>query len=485
MITPKPFFFDGVGAERVPCRQRPRPALHCCALLLLSYMALVSASAQSSRNTSSTSASHATDRHLVIISVDGLIAQTALDTGKLGLRTPNLNEMREGGAASDGLVGVFPTLTYPSHTTIVTGKDPAEHGIVSNTLFDPEGKMRGAWMWFSELIQAPTLWDAAHSAHLTTAGVFWPVTVGAPIDWNFPEFGQPESQEQLLLQHALSTPGLFAKFEKAEGATEISSHISDSRRAQQAAFLIHNYKPNLLLVHLTDFDHEEHLHGPGSREAYKTLESIDEAIGEIRRAVHEAGLSDRTSWLIVSDHGFLSVSKDFQPNAFLSSLGLAAQPSKPDTWRVAAQITGGTVSFRARDPKDEVAKALVQQTLERLKAEGSWGIGTILDRAELAKRHAFPEAFLAVSLAPGYTNGSAQSGPWVTSSGETRGMHGYLPGPKELDATFIAYGPGITPRHLERAQLKDVACTAAALLAIDFPSANCRNLLPTIDNHHP
>jgi len=483
-MTAKTLSSHCVSAGRVPRWECIRPMLRRCVLVLVFCVAFVSAHAQLSKNTSAISNSRVAERHLVIISVDGLIAQTALDTRTLGLRTPNLNEMREGGAASEGLVGVFPTLTYPSHTTIVTGKYPSEHGIVSNTLFDPEGKMRGAWMWFSELIQVPTLWDAAHHAHLTTAGVFWPVTVGAAIDWNFPEFGQPESQEQLLLQHALSTPGLFAKFENAEGATEITSHVPDSRRAQQAAFLIRNYKPNLLLVHLTDLDHEEHIYGPGSREAYKTLESIDEAIGEIRRAVNDAGLSDRTSWLIVSDHGFLPVSKDFQPNAFLNSLGLAAGASKPNSWRVAAQITGGTVSFRVRDPKDEAAKALVQGTLERMKAEGTWGIGTILDRAQLQKRHAFPDAFLAVSLAPGYTNGSAQSGPWVTSSGETRGMHGYLPGPKELDATFIAYGPGIRPQHLARAELKDVACTAAALLAIDFPTASCQNLLPHIDPNH-
>jgi predicted AlkP superfamily pyrophosphatase or phosphodiesterase len=438
VITAKIFPSYGTSAGRVPCWSRPSAALRRCALTLPLCVTFVSTHAQSDKSTSTPLSSRAADRHLVIISVDGLIAQTALDTRKLGLDTPNLNEMREGGAAAEGLVGVFPTLTYPSHTTLVTGRDPAEHGIVSNPLFDPEGKIRGAWMCFSELIQVPTLWDAAHSAHLTTAGVFWPVTVGTPIDWNLPEFGQPESQEQLLLQHALSTPGLFAKFEKAEDTTEITSHLPDSRRGRQAAFLIRNYKPNLMLVHLTDLDHEEHVHGPGSQEAYKTLESIDKAIGEIRRAVDEAGLSDRTSFLIVSDHGFLPLSKDFQPNAFLNSLGLAAEASKPNSWRVAAQITGGTVSFRVRDPKDETAKALVQKTLERLPAEGTGGIGTILDRAELEKRHAFPNAFLAVSLAPGYTNGSAQSGPWVTSSGETRGMHGYLPGPQELDATFIA-----------------------------------------------
>lgn len=483
-MTRKISHFCSTRAERASHRSRLDFIRNLLPLLLAFWAAILSAHAQSNQTAPGDWNLPASDRHLVIISIDGLMARTALDTKKLALQTPNLNEMRDDGAVSEGLVGVFPTLTYPSHTTIVTGREPSEHGIVSNTMFDPEGKMGGAWMWFSELIQVPTLWDAAHNAHLTTAGVFWPVTVGAPIDWNIPEFGQPESEDRLLLQHAVSTPGLFSKFEQAEGPTEITSHAPDARRAQQAAFLIRNYKPNLLLVHLIDLDHQEHEYGPGSPEAYKALEAIDRAIGDIRSAVAEAGLADRTTWLIVSDHGFLPVSKAFQPNAFLSSLGLAAENPHAESWRVAAQITGGTVSFRVKDPKDETAEKLVQNTLERLKTEGTWGIGTILDRAELKKLHAFSDAFLAVSLSPGYTNGSARSGPWVTSSTHVRGMHGYLPGPEELDATLIAYGPGIRPQHLARAELKDIACTAAALLSIDFPTARCHNLLSPQDTNN-
>ena len=55
-----------------------------------------------------------------------------------------------------------PTVTYPDHTTLITGVWPAEHGIVNNTVFDPKRTMDGAWYWYAGDIRVPTLWDAAH-----------------------------------------------------------------------------------------------------------------------------------------------------------------------------------------------------------------------------------------------------------------------------------------------------------------------------------
>src|SRR5689334_1410414 len=77
-------------------------------------------------------------QHLVIVSIDGLMPSTVRDAEKLGLKIPNLREFRDKGAFSEGLRGVMPTVTFPSHTTMMTGRDPSDHGIVGNNLFDPE-----------------------------------------------------------------------------------------------------------------------------------------------------------------------------------------------------------------------------------------------------------------------------------------------------------------------------------------------------------
>src|SRR4029077_8117194 len=92
------------------------------------------------------------------------------------------------GAISAGARSVFPSVTYPAHTSIVTGVDPGTHGIVTNTAWDPEDRNQEGWRWYAEDIQARTLWDAAREAGLETAIVNWPVTVGARASWLVPEY---------------------------------------------------------------------------------------------------------------------------------------------------------------------------------------------------------------------------------------------------------------------------------------------------------
>ena len=411
-----------------------------------------------------------------MISVDGLMPETIRTAEANGLRLPNLIEMRDGGAFAAGLVGVFPTVTYPSHTAMVTGVRPSEHGIFGNQLFDPENKSKGAWFAYTEQIRVPTLWDAARAAGKSVGAVSWPVTVGAQIDFNIPEFYPPSSEDLVMLQRAVSTPGVFAAFEKEHGAVQVGSSPDDAFRAAQASFLLKTYKPEFLLLHLIDLDHEQHGFGVGSPEAKHALEGIDRAIGEVRKTVKAIGLESETRWLIVSDHGFWPVTQAFQPKAFLNSLGLAAPEGKLSEWRVAAHINGGSVAFVSKDSNDRDAQQLVKAALQSLQGDPRWGIDKVLDRAQLDKLKAYPLAFAAVSLSRGFTNGSESTGPWVRSTA-TRGMHGYLPGPAELDCTFIAFGPGISARKIPRAELVDVAKTAAGLLGVEMPQAGGKNLL--------
>ncbi len=57
-----------------------------------------------------------------------------------GAKIPNLRRMMAEGTYAEGVQGVVPTVTYPSHTTLVTGVWPTKHGIYANTLFDPLDK---------------------------------------------------------------------------------------------------------------------------------------------------------------------------------------------------------------------------------------------------------------------------------------------------------------------------------------------------------
>src|SRR4030095_11890373 len=97
---------------------------------------------------------------------------------------------------------------------MVPGREPAEHGVFANQLFDPERRLNGAWFWYSEQIRVPTLWDAAKAAGLSTASVSWPAPAGRAIDFNFPEFRPIRTAADLMLYRTIATPGLLSEFEK-------------------------------------------------------------------------------------------------------------------------------------------------------------------------------------------------------------------------------------------------------------------------------
>jgi predicted AlkP superfamily pyrophosphatase or phosphodiesterase len=74
---------------------------------------------------------------VVLISVDGLKPEYVLDADRYGLKIPTLRRMVAEGTSASAVTGVLPTVTYPSHTTLVTGVAPATHGILNNSPFDP------------------------------------------------------------------------------------------------------------------------------------------------------------------------------------------------------------------------------------------------------------------------------------------------------------------------------------------------------------
>ncbi len=421
---------------------------------------------------------------VIVISIDGLKGKTLSTLLDRHRNTPNLYEFLKGGAVADGMVGVFPTVTYPSHTTLVTGVPPDIHGIYGNGLFDPEHTMRDAWYWYAQQVKAPAIWNVAHQQGLKTAAVSWPVSIGAQIDANFPEWRIPETLEDRLIYENLCTPGIYAEYAKTYGidvtaapAKDPSESELDAEATRMAIFLLRTRKPDLLLVHVAETDHEQHMNGPDSEPEFQALERIDADIGLIRDAVRAEGLTDRTVFVIVSDHGFEPVSHSFNPNGVLNSMGLMGTKANPDSWRVAAFEGGGSFGLIAHNPHDEEAIALARKTFQQLAREGKWGIDRLYEGPDLLATGGYGNSFLAVGMKPGFAIGDAADGPWLSPTGKLQGMHGFAPGPVELDSSFLAYGPGIQVKRLGRHHITDVAPTIAALLGLTMNGTSGANIL--------
>ena len=419
----------------------------------------------------------AQDRHIpvVLISIDGLKPEYVLEADAHGLHIPHLRSFLHDGAYSRGVRGVVPTVTYPSHTTLVTGVSPALHGIEANTTFDPLQKNRGGWYWYAEDIRVPTLWDEAAAAHLTTGNVHWPVTVSARIIWNLPQYWRAGTPDDRKLLRVLATPGLLDALEKDLGpyADGIDEGIGgDENRARFAARLIEWKHPDFMTVYLTAFDTIEHETGPFSAESDATLERIDGALGLVLGAVKRA-YEGRAVVCVVSDHGFVRINKTLNLGVAFRKAGLIEVSEKREIvgWKAMIWGAGGSAGIVLKNKKDAGVKEKVAELLNSLASDPSNGIERIVSAQELHERGGFPDAEFLVALRPGYAIGDGMDGALVTPA-VSKGMHGYWPDTPEMRSSFFLAGPGIAEgRSLGIIDMRSIAPTLARFLGVALPAA--------------
>lgn len=430
------------------------------------------------------SACHAQQQNplLVIISIDGLRPDYITDAEAHGVKARNLRRFLTEGTYADGVQGVVPTVTYPSHTTLVTGVWPAKHGILANTTFDPLQKNAQGWYWYTEDIRVPTLWDAAAQAGRTTASIQWPVTVGAHITWNIPEFWRASTADDAKLLRAVATPGLLeeaqATLGEYSGGIDTSSK-GDQVRGRYAEWILEKKHPALLTLHLAALDHIEHETGPFSTESVAILEELDAIIGRIRETAERLA-AGRVFLAVVSDHGFAKT--DAQLNLFAAfrdaKLFTVGAKNKITDWKAMPWITGGSAAIVLQDPKDEATLRQVRELLGKLAANSANGVDRVLEADELHTRGGYPPASFFVSLKPGWRTGHELDEP-VLSKIKLGGAHGELPDLPDLRASFFLIGPGVPAgRDLGLIDMRDVAPTLAHLAGLSLPSADGKNLLP-------
>jgi predicted AlkP superfamily pyrophosphatase or phosphodiesterase len=391
-----------------------------------------------------TSAQPIQRHHVLVISVDGMRSSEYIAPPP-GAHIPTLLRLKSHGSYAEGVQGVYPTVTYPSHTTIVTGCLPSQHGIYTNYSSRVAGRDPNDWFWFSKAIRRPTLWDEARNHNLTTASISWPVTAGAAIDWDLPEIWDPSKPPA-------PEPLYVAKFMNPVFALEIFAALGmpqpgadpDDLRTRVAVYVIEKHKPDLTLVHLADLDQVQHAFGPDSPQAIATLNGIDQRVDQILGAVKQAGLAEETDVFIVSDHGFMAVHRVIHPNTLLVKAGLLTASSS-------GAVTGGKIdtvsnggSFFIYWPKHDHLEAPIDSALKPLRDRDL--VWAVLGSQALRNLGADPQARLALDAPRDAMFDANAAGPLVTELGSQSGDHGYLPFRKDMAASFIAWGPDIKPR---------------------------------------
>ena len=412
---------------------------------------------------------------VLLISVDGMKPEAVIDAQSHGLKVPNLRAFMADGAYARGVRGVLPTLTYPSHTTLLTGASPAKHGIFDNTTFDPQLRNQRGWYWYAEDIKVPTLWDAAAAANLKTANIYWPVSVGAKITYNLPQIWRAGTDDDLKLQRALSTEGLeqelSAELGRYPGGME-ETVAEDEIRARFAIRLLEKKHPAFFTVYLTGLDTEEHASGPFSAKSNQTLERLDALVGSLRAAAEKAA-PGRATVCVVSDHGFAAIEHDVNLYAAFREAGLFSvdKDNKVTDWKAMLWPAGGSAAVMLADPKDEQLRARVKALLDKLASEPANGIDRIWSQQEVRQGRGFPEAAFLVSLKIGYEMANGFSMPLIAKRSNL-GMHGYVPERAEMRSSFFIVGPHIAAgKSLGEIDMRQIAPTLAQVLRLHLAGA--------------
>jgi predicted AlkP superfamily pyrophosphatase or phosphodiesterase len=378
-------------------------------------------------------------------------------------RFPNLLELERTGASAEAVETIYPSTTYPAHATIVTGVAPRAHGVYSHLAsLDPTEPAR-PWHWYSGVLRAPAIWDVARASRRRTAALSWPVSAGAPIDFNIPEIWNPalpDPHRDFDTPARHSTPGVFEDVARVL-APLLSKADPDQLRGEAALHLWKDCQPDMMMVHFVWYDAKAHQFGPASPEALEALESADRAIGRIRDAIS----SDPTARLVViSDHGFVPVEMETAPLAMFAEHGLFAQGADGSFALrcLGAVNAGGSMALYWLEKPSADERRRLDSALEALKKSG--GVNTILDRSQLEHLDADPDAEMIIEAAAGCVFSDRLQATITNNAPKDRGAHGYLPSHPGMEATFIAAGREIEPGlNLGKISLKQIAPTIAQL----------------------
>jgi predicted AlkP superfamily pyrophosphatase or phosphodiesterase len=377
----------------------------------------------------------AAQRPLVVISVDGLDHRYLRDADKFGLKIPNVRRLIMRGELADGVVGVLSTVTWPSHTSLITGKRPDEHGIRGNRRPRDEG---GDYYWSAALLKAPALWQAAERAGMKTAAITWPVTVDAGISYNLPEaFAKRKGGwMDLATIRAAATPGLVEKI-VAYDKTFDQEWMDDRTRALAAVYLLKREKPDLMLLHFVDHDAVAHEHGPFDTEAFAELERTDKYIGEI---VAAAGKS--ATLCITADHGFERIDR---------AINLAKVPGR-------FTVLGGIAAAH-----DETAEKFLRT------APPEYSLGREVPDAEIRRFAPFLAparvAYEPVEHAQFGRNMAQES---VVMPPYEKGNHGQWPLRANYRSVFLIAGPKIKRAKTREMDMLEIAPRLAAILGVSL-----------------
>ena len=423
-------------------------------------------------------------KHLIVISIDSLNSQ---DFNRM-MKLSAFSQIIKNGSYAREVVGIYPSLTYPSHASIITGVYPDKHGLFTNEIMEP-GVKRQAWYWYRKYIKVPTLCDIAKEANMKIANVFWPVMGGAKIDYNCPEIWTVEPREsQILKSLRAGSPiflfNIFKRFGKLLNGIEEPQ--LDNFSTESIAYVIKAKKPNLVLLHLNEVDHTRHKLGFNALELDEVFMRMNGRINKIINSAKEAGIYKDTVFVILGDHGFADVDYRVCLNTKFVQKGLINLDKNGEVkeWRAYLNYCDGSAQIKV---KDKNAFESVKSILMELKNTAPSPIKRVYTKqeVELEKRVTGDFDFMIEANdgyyfdndwnAPEIINRIVKSKSRVNEYDYYVATHGYDPMRRNYRTFFAAAGPSIKKGFsLPQINLVDEGPTIARMLGLNMKNVDGR-----------
>ncbi|MFN3816993.1 ectonucleotide pyrophosphatase/phosphodiesterase [Brevundimonas sp.] len=359
---------------------------------------------------------------VILVGVDGF-RPDYLDRGV----TPTLSGLKAGGAFA-AMRPSFPSVTFPNHYTLVTGLHPDRHGIVNNTMVDADlGRFalgnaaavtNGDW-WD----EGEPIWVTAERAGLTTGTMFWPGSEA--------EIGGVRPAHWTVFDHSMAGD---ARVDRVLGWLDLPG----------------DRRPDFATLYFDIVDTAGHHHGPDAAQTAEAAASVDASIARLIAGLEARGLADRTTLVIVADHGMAATSPDRA--VYLDDL--------IDIEAVQVVHAGAFAGLNPAPGREaEVRTALVRRHANM----------ECFNKADLPERLAYGRhpRVPAILCLPD-TGWLVATRAWpVRGPG---GAHGYDNTAPEMAALFIAHGPGVRAGvTLQDMDAVDVQPLLAHLLGLEAP----------------
>jgi hypothetical protein len=439
-------------------------------------------------------ASSSTNHHVILITIDGGAAYYLQDPAA---PLPTLRKLAGQGATAEGMKVSNPSITWPNHTTLVTGVHPEKHSVLFNGVLVRPGAGLGVSVDpkrdKSDLVAVPTLYDLLHKKGYRTAGINWPCTRNSgTLDIDFPDTPDMINYTTPKLLDELVADGILAD-KNVTNFNRQSAPVRDQIWTAAATHVIRTRKPNFMMFHLLITDGIQHKHGPRTMAAYTALAMADSHLRDILSALDQAGIRDRTTLFIVADHGFESTTNIIHPNVLLRKYGLLETnlvSTNPPRFKARVQTVaeGGTslVYFNEHITKPE-ERARVLQLLRELE-----GVAEVLEPDAFAglglpdpkKNPQMADLILVPKPRHGFSNIASgdEVVTAVTLTAGSLGNPGYLSSNTNMNAMFVAAGRGIKRgAKLGVIDNRNVAPTIAHLLGEGLPNADGKVLVEILE----